>query len=391
MPEKISENYLPFCETARQEEILRCVLKHDSQGKAARELGIDRRNVEQSISRIRKHAAKRGYQPENGFNTVFPDTQGVERVTREVDADGNITRQWFKSKAEQTQLDIEAITQGFNENIKPAKRVKKPKTTDEDWLFELPIGDAHIGLYAHHSDGGGDYDLSIAYDDLTNAAYELIEWARPASRCLIVNLGDFYHADDITAQTPKSKNILDVDSRRYKVITTGVQIMCDMIECALEKFGTVHVRNARGNHDINSSMWLTVAMQAYYRNEPRVVVEDSQQDMWAYRFGNNLIGVTHGDTIKPKDMGKVLAHDYAQQWGNSAHRYVHYGHLHSTRVDEDMGCDIERFRILAPNDTYHQQHGYRSKRGMTGIMYHKEYGQSERMFACLQRIRELGL
>jgi len=164
-----------------------------------------------------------------------------------------------------------------------------------------------------------------------------------------------------------------------------------MIDEAARKHKYVHVRNARGNHDPNAHMALTLALKAHYRNNPRITVEDSQQDMWAFKFGQNLIGVTHGDTIKAKDMGKVLAHDYAPQWGSCQHRYVHYGHLHSTRVDEDMGCDIERFRILAPNDTYHQQHGYRSKRGMTGIMYHKEHGQTDRMFCSLTRIKDLGI
>ena len=383
-------SYLDYCETDRQREIYEAKLEHGSNGKAAQALGINTRNVEAALQRIRKNAALQGYAPDENLNTPLPPTQTLTGVSQLVDAQGNVKQQWIKSQTKKQELTLEAIKDGLA-GVKAAKRIKQPKTTSEDWLFELPIGDAHIGLYAHHSDGGGDYDLRIAYDDFVNAAFELIEWSRPAERCLIANVGDYYHADDVRNQTPQNKNPLDVDNRRYKVLTTGLQIMCAMVDEAAKKHKYVHVRNARGNHDPNAHMALTLALKAYYRNNPRITIEDSQQEMWAFQFGKNLIGVTHGDTIKSKDMAKVLAHDYASEWGRSLHRYVHYGHLHSTRVDEDMGCDIERFRILAPNDTYHQQHGYRSKRGMTGIMYHKEHGQADRLFCSLTRIKELGL
>ena len=385
-------SYLPYC-SERQAEILQAVIEEGSNTRAARKLEIHQRNVEAALQRIRKNAASQGYAPEYGVNTPLPPGQalsGLSQRVRTVAPDGSERLQWVKSQVDKTELTLEAIKDGLA-GVKAAKRIKQPKTTSEDWLFELPIGDAHIGLYAHHSDGGGDYDLRIAYDDFVNAAFELIEWSRPAERCLIANVGDYYHADDVRNQTPQNKNPLDVDNRRYKVLTTGLQIMCAMVDEAAKKHKYVHVRNARGNHDPNAHMALTLALKAYYRNNPRITIEDSQQEMWAFQFGKNLIGVTHGDTIKSKDMAKVLAHDYASEWGRSLHRYVHYGHLHSTRVDEDMGCDIERFRILAPNDTYHQQHGYRSKRGMTGIMYHKEHGQADRLFCSLTRIKELGL
>jgi hypothetical protein len=42
--------------------------------------------------------------------------------------------------------------------------------------------------------------------------------------------GDFFHADDSKAETPKSKNKLDVDGRHWRVINSGIAILANIID-----------------------------------------------------------------------------------------------------------------------------------------------------------------
>ena len=50
-----------------------------------------------------------------------------------------------------------------------------------------------------------------------------------------------------------------------------------------------------------------------------------------HRFGKNLIGVTHGDTVKAQQLGPVMACDRPEDWGETAYRFWYTGHVHQNR------------------------------------------------------------
>ncbi len=68
---------------------------------------------------------------------------------------------------------------------------------------------------------------------------------------LIVNVGDFFHVDNLDNETRLSKNKLDVDTRYALMIRAGVRMLRALIETALAKYQLVRVVNAQGNHDEN--------------------------------------------------------------------------------------------------------------------------------------------
>jgi hypothetical protein len=348
---------------------------------AARDLGIARQTVQSRILSARARQIAPEGLPLDGFH--------VRGVSTLYDAQGDVKATWVKSQVDserQEQIVRETIAD-FVSAIKPAKATYTPKRTNSDLCVAYCIGDAHLGLYSWGAETGADFDLQIAQRDLMAAADRLVSATPTSDEAIIVQLGDFYHADDSKNETPNSGNKLDVDSRFPKVIRAGISTMRYMIDRALEKHKLVRVRNVAGNHDPHSSITLTEALIGYYSKEPRVIVEDSPKAFFVFRFGSNLIGITHGHTGKPDRMPGILAVDGQKHWSECEFRYVWHGHIHNKKVFEEMGVIVESFRTLAAKDAWHAEAGYRAGREMQAIVLHKDFGEVERHTAGIKHLR----
>src|SRR6185437_3939467 len=108
---------------------------------------------------------------------------------------------------------------------RPAPPIEAPGTTDTDRLVAYPLGDPHIGMLAWAAEVGESFDLHIAERELCECMKQLVARSPSASEAIIVNLGDFWHAQDDTQRTPTSGNKLDVDGRSGKVGQVGVRIL----------------------------------------------------------------------------------------------------------------------------------------------------------------------
>jgi hypothetical protein len=62
-------------------------------------------------------------------------------------------------------------------------------------------------------------------------------------------------------------------------------------------------------------------IKAYYRNEPRVIVHDTPSMFMYHQFGKNLIGITHGHTVKADRLGEIMAVDCEELWSTTKFRY----------------------------------------------------------------------
>jgi hypothetical protein len=232
-------------------------------------------------------------------------------------------------------------------------------------------------MYAWWQDCGDNFDLEIAERLTKGAVDRLVNSAPPSKRALLLNLGDMFHADN-QDNTTRSGHQLDVDGRWKKVLQVGLRAMIHCIRRLLEKHDEVVVRVNAGNHDGHSSYAMAMMLDCYFSSEPRVSIDLSPSPLWYLHFGQNLIGSTHGDTVKGKDMMGVMAADMPVQWGQSKHRYWYVGHVHHQDVKEYPGGVVEYFRTLAARDAWHYGQGYRAGRDMRLIVLHREHGEVER-------------
>jgi hypothetical protein len=366
--------------TVRQIEILEAIEKTGSQAKATKLLGVSKRSVERSMQALRRRAAQQLASEHDYANKPVPQGYTIRGVSQYVGDDGIVKGTWIKSGIDDQQR--EAALREFAENLAEgikglAPITKAPKHADDDLMCVYPLGDPHFGMYAWWRDAGADFDLATA-ENITKAAIDrLVSSAPNAGTALLLNLGDMFHADNQSNQT-QSGHQLDVDGRWPKVQQVGLMCMVHCILRLLEKHQKVIFRINKGNHDKHSSQALALMLSCWFRNEPRVEVDLSPSTVWYYKFGKVLMGSTHGDEIKGKDMMAIMAVDMASDWSDSLHRYWYVGHVHHDDRKEYHGGTVEYMRTLAARDAWHQGQGYRAGRDMRLIVHHRLHGEIER-------------
>lgn len=333
---------------------------------AARELGVDKAGLIRRVQRLRKL----GIVPEIAAPTFTPKAFSTLK-----DGDGNVKLVWEKTERDNSRQILDSVIWELAEPIKGlAKPVNAPKAGIQDSLSAYIIGDAHFGMYAWGEETGADFDTSIASRDLRAALDHLVDTAPASEHGVLVDVGDFLHADNRSNVTPGSGHLLDVDTRFRRVCAMAVDALRYCIGRMLQKHQTVKLIIAQGNHNPDSAGWMAICLKMYYENEPRVDVDMTPGKFHYFEFGQTLIGVTHGDRLKIADLPSIMAADRPEMWGKAKHRYWWTGHIHHTKHQEYRGCTVEAFNTLAASDAWHSASGYRSMRQMQRIDIDRNHG-----------------
>lgn len=370
---------------ATDEQILKAL--EESRGhreSAAHALGISTRVLYTHLTKLKAKGSLK-----EGVYETLPAGHLVRGVSTLYGLEGDVRAQWVKTSVDleqRTELLKAAVIEAFKD-LRRVPLVSTPKRATDAMLTCYPMGDPHIGLYAWGEETGEDFDLKVAETNLIEATRRLVACTPPTFQALVVNLGDFFHADSLDNQTRQAHNKLDVDTRWTKVLRVGLRVMRAVIETALLKHQNVRVINEIGNHDEHTSQMLSLALAAMYELNPRVQFDESPARFHYHRFHSNFIGITHGDTVKPEKLGGIMATDRPADWGASRFRYWFTGHVHTQRLFELPGCTVESFRTLAARDAWNAGQGYRSGRDMQAIVLHKDFGEIERHRVDIAMVR----
>ena len=372
-------------------EAVRLVSEYGSITEAARQIGINRETLQSRVNRAREEIAKGTLDPD--LATRVPEGHRVKGVSTLYNQDGDIKAQWVKTDvAREASLEaFESTIAAVCENIKglaPARPL--PENCADDLLTVIPMGDPHFGLLSWKPETGQNFDTPRAEEVTFGAVDRLVAATPPSGTAILLNLGDYFHADDGTNRTRRGGNELDVDGRFAKVAEVGFRAMLRCVERMLEKHAKVIVRNNPGNHDPHQAKMLNVAVGAYFHNEPRVYVDPSPCSFYYYRFGEVLIGSTHGDGAKLTELPLIMANDVKQDWASSTYRVWHVGHFHHNQkfAQKDLvGCEVETHRTLAASDAWHHHEGYRSVKDMKAIVYHRDFGEMNRIRCGIEMLQ----
>src|SRR3546814_12675629 len=88
--------------------------------------------------------------------------------------------------------------------VQPLPPIPAPEFHDERLLTVLPLGDPHFGMRAWAAETGENFDLATA-ERLTFAAVDRISASTPSSHtALLLNLGEFFPAENWQNRTPRS-------------------------------------------------------------------------------------------------------------------------------------------------------------------------------------------
>ncbi|QWY83587.1 hypothetical protein [Rhizobium phage RHph_X2_26] len=314
----------------------------------------------------------------------LPATQRIERMSTLIDGDGRKVLQWIKSKEDVEPADLAAILKASFDDVAPRAYIPIASADEEinrDFLTLLPLADLHVGLFSWHRETGTNWDLDIAEEKLGDAILEAVKRSPASGHGVVLGGGDLLHSDTNENKTARSGNALDVDGRHQKVLMVANRLMVLAVELMLMRHERVTVRILPGNHDEYSSVAVAYYLHAYFRENPRVLVDIDPSLFWWFQWGRVALGATHGHTVKLKDMPGIMAHRKAKLWGDTEFRYIHGFHIHhkSVLASEGMGCICESHQTPTPQDAWHYGAGFLSGRSMQAITYHREFGEFGRV------------
>ena len=253
--------------------------------------------------------------------------------------------------------------------------IPAPARSDENLLTVYPIADAHIGMMAWGKETGEDYDTAIATERLRNWIGRAVEASPASGHAVILGVGDLTHADDQSNMTPRSKHVLDVDTRHFKTLDATISALAYCAEYAAMRHTKVTIRILPGNHDMNTYMAVMFALSERYRENPRITVQKEPGEFWVHQHGKCLLAAHHGHGGKPDRMVMYLADEYAQMWGATRHRVIWTGHLHHAKIADIGGATWEQLRAVTARDAYAVGNAYVARAQLQAITFDAEQGE----------------
>lgn len=255
--------------------------------------------------------------------------------------------------------------------------VPKPLNTEGDYLLIPSMYDAHFGKRS--IDGKSVKEAAIEFDK-TGEAIIARALALPykISRIMFPVGHDAIHADTLSGTTTKGTWV-EISTDLRDAIDVACTCYITMIE-RLAMIAPVDVIIIQGNHDRLGSYWLGKVLEARFKSHEYVTVRVNKIPREYYKYGSTLIGLEHGDTVKPKDLVGIMASEASNLWGGTKYRIWLKGHYHKKEqllqpITEEHGVSIYTMPSLCSTDEWHNLHGYVGQNRACEAMYiHSDYG-----------------
>jgi hypothetical protein len=286
---------------------------------------------------------------------------------------------WLKRRAEAPlAMAVESIIARLKEHA-PQYKAPKPLKLAGDHLLVPAIFDSHFNKRSVD----GRYTAEQAKHDFMAAAEALasraLSMGHTIGRVMIPVGNDALHSDDLAGHTTKGTPV-ELSGAQGVAIAALCEAHQYLGELMAE-IAPVDLVIIPGNHDRFSSVWLGQVLAAQFSRHPNVTVLNLEcGPRFYYPFGKMLIGLTHGESVKPRDLAQIMATEVPQLWADARYRLWMKGHLHKEQgmlhaVASEPGVRIMTIPSIAPTDEYHLLHGFvGQERAAMGLTYHREYG-----------------
>jgi len=374
---------LKFATSDAQAETCKAVIAHGSNNKAATALGKSRRGIDRIMKRLEHEAASNAVAPHKSVDRETMEGFEAKRVSTAYKEDGTVALQWVIQEPEKRSMKqkLDAMLEGMKDDLSEFKKpVKAPKKNNADYLAMYMIGDHHYGMLADSETkvDDDDWDVKIATKILVESTDRLANRVGNAEVGVLLNVGDFFHADSSANTTTKGTPV-DVDTRIGKTFKLAGRLFQVLIDKMLETHKEVVVINVRGNHDSDMACHLSSCLELLYSKEKRVNVLQNYSKFIHYQWHNNLFVFHHGDRMKHEQILQVVIKNLDDQWSQSKNRYCHLGHIHHHTAREVGSMHFEHWGSLTATDQWHSDSGYGAERSMTAVVYHKDHGEDSRV------------
>ena len=254
----------------------------------------------------------------------------------------------------------------------PILYVPMAEPTEENNLLEISLFDLHMGKLAWHGETGENYDVKIASRRFMKAINKLINQASSFNfnRVLFPIGNDFFNSDNLnnttTHGTPQEE-----DLRWKNSFSVGVKLLVDAIILLKQTGVPVDVMVIPSNHDFERSYYMGSYLDAWFRDDEQVNINNGASPRKYYKFGKVLLGFTHGSEEKESSLPMLMATDIDSKpvWSETVFHEWHLGHQHrkkgfkytvsrDTMFNEELGVIVRYLSSLTGTEEWHHRKGF---------------------------------
>jgi len=240
--------------------------------------------------------------------------------------------------------------------------------------------DIHIGKLSLAFETGEPYDSSMAVRRVIEGVEGILNksFGFNIEQIVFVAGNDVLHIDS-PRRTTTSGTPQDTDGMWFSNFLLAKQLYVDVIETLLT-IAPVHFVFNPSNHDYTHGFFLCDIISTWFSKEPNMTFDTNLNHRKYYKYGNNLIGTTHGDGAKTKDLPILMATEAPSHWSQTEHRYIYTHHVHHKTSKDFPGVTVESLRSPSGADSWHHRNGYQhSPKAVEGFIHHPRHGQVARI------------
>jgi hypothetical protein len=325
---------------------------------------------------------------------ILMQYRGIKTATDEAGVDEkDVKHGWLKTKEaslffknpnfKQEELNaIQIIKDQCIKEIKeyaPKYRSIETIKSNDTHLLVIDIADLHIGKLSSAFETGEEYNTQIAVKRAKDGLQGILDKAKGFNidKVLFVAGNDILHTDN-TRRTTTAGTPQDTDGMWFDNFIMAKNLYIELLE-KLISFADVEVVYNPSNHDLTHGFFLMQLIEAHFANSTINFNVDLLHRK-AFKYGNNLIGTTHGDGAKIENLPLLLATEFPVLWSETKHRYIYSHHVHHKTSKDFIGCTFETLRSPSGSDSWHHKKGYTGvPKAVEGYIHHKEFGQIARL------------
>ena len=311
------------------------------------EKAIEVCDIDLNIWEIERHVI-------NSWQVTMKGTDGpISRTNYQV-------KIWLKKKTDYIKYAIQDLIDNID-GIRLNFTVN-PDRSKSEFAGEMALYDAHFGKFSWNEETlMGNWDTQICKNAYLEGCEKSLKHIVPYNpqKIFFVFGNDFMHFENTEGVTPKGGHTLDVDGRLPKVARTAMEAVIEAINMC-RSVAPVEVKWVPGNHDLHASMWLSLILEAFYRNDKYVTVDNGASHKKAVLWGKLLVGWLHdasGRKMSPSI--NLVPQFWPELWGQSIYRELHVGHKHKKTETKTMpintigGTIIRQIPSLSSIDYWH--------------------------------------
>ena len=227
----------------------------------------------------------------------------------------------------------------------------KYKKSKDPICYEISLPDIHYGKIT-------DEPMNIIEKHYIQAIMDLHKKADglEIDRFLLPVGNDGLNSEGMSRAT--TKGTPQQDNMRWRESFRGYWHLVSKAIDYLAQFAPVDVIVVQGNHDFERMFYAGEVLDAIYKNNKNVTVDNSLDARKYYEYGINMIMFTHGDKEKTQELPLLIATEQPEMWSRAKVREVHCGHRHKEMLNEYMGTKVRFIPSICGNDLWHKTQGY---------------------------------